>query len=91
MLVIITAAMQCMMGGLIDGPVLGMISEKEKGAFSGLKLLLQNTGTSAGIFLAGVMIKNMPDFSTLYAVVCLLVILQLGLFTSGMMKHIRNG
>lgn len=87
-LIIVTAAMQCMMAGLIDGLMLGLISENEKGSFSGLKLLLQNTGTSVGTFLAGVMIKDMPDLSILYLLVCLLVITQLVLFLRGVMRHI---
>ncbi len=87
-LIIVTAAMQCMMAGLIDGLMLGRVSENEKGSFSGLKLLLQNTGTSVGTFLAGVMIKDMPDLSILYLLVCLLVIIQLVLFLFGVMKHI---
>lgn len=87
-LIIVTAAMQCMMAGMIDGLILGKVSENEKGSFSGLKILLQNTGTSVGTFLAGVMIKDMPQLSILYLLVCLLIIVQFVLFVRGMLKHI---
>lgn len=89
-LAVITAAMQCMMGGLIDGPMLGRIPEQERGGFSGLKLLLQNTGTGSGIFLAGVMLNDGKSLSFLYLMVCMLIILQLVLFLSGVMKQVKD-
>jgi predicted MFS family arabinose efflux permease len=42
LLVIITALMQCMMAGLIDGPILCKIPDEEKGGFSGIRVLVFN-------------------------------------------------
>lgn len=78
--VILTAAMQCMMGGLIDGPILGRIMEHEKGGFSGLRLLLTNIGNSMGVFTAGKIMKSNNNLSALLICVCVLVLIQLLIF-----------
>lgn len=82
-LAVATAALQCMMGALIEGPVLRTIPDAQKGGYSGLRLLLINIGISAGIFAAGNLINNATGIKILYLGVVLLLVLQWLIFVFG--------
>ncbi|HEY9063138.1 MAG TPA: MFS transporter [Pseudobacteroides sp.] len=82
-LVIITEMMQCVMAGLIDGPVLAKVPIEEKGSFSGLRLLLINVGTSIGILASGWLIGYSHGYWVIYMAAGILSLAQLFIFVFG--------
>jgi len=83
-LVIIVSTTFFIMAGLIDGPMLEMISDEEKGSFSGCKLLMNYMGISAGTLTAGWILHSFSSYSLIYYICGALIVMQIIIYMFGM-------
>lgn len=89
-LAVLTAILQNMLVGLLDGPILNQIPECEKGGYSGLRLFLTNAGTSIGTFASGILLKGNSGYALLYVVVSVLLMVQTLIYFIGFQQKIRD-
>ncbi|MEI8200479.1 MAG: MFS transporter [Eubacteriales bacterium] len=90
-LVVIVSITFFIMAGFIDGPMLEMISDEEKGSFSGCKLLMNYLGISAGTLTAGWILNSYSRYSLIYYISGALVVMQIIIYLSGMRRQLEKG
>lgn len=90
-LVVIVSISFFIMAGFIDGPMLEMISDEEKGSFSGCKLLMNYLGISAGTLTAGWILNSFSHYSLIYFISGALVVMQIIIYLFGMRRQLEKG
>ncbi|HEX9060999.1 MAG TPA: MFS transporter [Clostridia bacterium] len=86
---ILTALLSNMIPGVVDGPMLNRIPEGEKGGFSGLRVLVNNMGTSLGITAAGSLLSVDNGIAIIYLITAFLLLMQVLVFAFGFMNYIE--
>lgn len=87
---ILTAFLSNMLPGVLDGPMLNRIPEGEKGGFSGLRVLVNNIGTSLGTTAAGNLLSVDNGTAIIYLITAFLLFIQVLVFVFGFMNVLKE-
>jgi predicted MFS family arabinose efflux permease len=75
---------------LFDGPILKRVPEKQRGRYSGVRVLINNIGTAVGISLAGMIRANFSDDGILFLMGAVLLLVQFILYPCGFAKYVND-
>lgn len=89
-LVVVTAMLQFMVAGLLDAQMLGRVTDSKKSAYMGMRLTLNNIGTSGGTYAAGALL-GLPNPGVIYVIVGASVVVQIVLYAVGFRREMGDG
>lgn len=89
-LTIFTTLLQNMMVGLVEGPMLSKIPDNEKGGYTGLWLLITQTGATIGAYEAGSILNSTVGYFRIYMVVCAMATVQTLIYFFGFKNEIEH-